>query len=153
MDYDVPQQQGEPQTDPNAEATKMLAQVEQEKAQLQAQSAQMRIEAELYAKQQKLDHDAMVQAAKIQNEQAKLEMQREQMMLELEMQKAKLLQQMAKDERDAIQKAYDAEAKNTDQSQLTQAVQQLGAMMAEMQARQANIEGAVGFIQQDEMDD
>lgn len=153
MDYDVPQQQGEPQTDPNAEATKMLAQVEQEKAQLQAQSAQMKIEAELYAKQQKLDHDAMVQAAKIQNEQAKLEMQREQMMLELEMQKAKLLQQMAKDERDAIQKAYDAEAKNTDQSQLTQAVQQLGAMMAEMQARQANIEGAVGFIQQDEMDD
>ena len=153
MDYDVPQQQGEPQPDPNAEATKMLAQVEQEKAQLQAQSAQMRIEAELYAKQQKLDHDAMVQAAKIQNEQAKLEMQREQMMLELEMQKAKLLQQMAKDERDAIQKAYDAEAKNADQSQLAQAVQQLGVMMAEMQARQANIEGAVGFIQQDEMDD
>lgn len=95
----------------------------------------------------------MVQAAKIQNEQAKLEMQREQMMLELEMQKAKLLQQMAKDERDAIQKAYDAEAKNADQSQLTQAVQQLGVMMAEMQARQANIEGAVGFIQQDEMED
>lgn len=154
MDYTGPQQ---PESDPTADATQALVQVEQQKAELQFQSQVMRAESDLTAKREKMEYDAAIQSAKIEQEQQKLDMQRQQMILDLEMQRAKLLQQMAKEEREAVRAAYDLSQQTqqdaSQQSDMSQALVALGQMIVGLKEGQEDIAEAVSAPKQVVRDD
>lgn len=148
LDYDVPPQ--DPQADPNAQATQALAQAEQMKAQLQFQSQQMKAELELMSKREKLQADQQAALAKLAVEEQKLALQRQQLVVDLELQRAKLMQQMAKDERDAamalIQETEKGQHETQEQQKgdaMAQAIASLGQLIAQVQEGQHEVAEAV----------
>lgn len=150
MDYDMPQQDA--QEDPNAAATKALAEAEQMKAQLQFQSAQMKAEMDLASKREKMQSDNQIAGYKLQQEEQRLDLQRAKLELDAAVAEAKLEQQRAKDALEQLKVILTARQGQGEQQQssdmMAQAVMALGQMIGGVSAGQGEMAEAMSAPKQ-----
>lgn len=159
-----------PAQDPQAEAAKMLAQVEQQKAQMKMQIDAAKLQADQQVAQAKMQAESQYQAEKLRLEQEKMQAEHARKQLELEMQAAKMQAELQIKEAESVLKQLTAlKGRNDDAAQeeahagekeasdarqegmLSQAITALGQMIAQSQVATAQAMNTPKRVVRDEM--